>query len=289
MKQLKLLGTISAVLLTMVMTNVQAEVLFDLSTVKLSGTTGANTFTFQSKAADSIGLVSGSNSLVWTGASSNSYSYIVSHFDSQTLAVGQTLQLDYSFTISNANFFRNDVTMPLRLGLFNSAGNLITASSTASYSPNATQYKGYGAGYNVVDNPPTGGNPDTFYVRSGSNNSNLLALATNGNGYKSMPAAPNLDTANGTSINGSFALTMTDDGLLISSIVNGRTAQTYLIETGYYSTFDTFSILAASGGNPSTLTFSNLTLSLIPEPSTFALLGIGALVVIGCRRFRKQR
>ena len=304
MKQLKLFGIIGAVLLTMVMTNVQAEVLFDLSTVKLSGTTGANTFVLTDNGAN-LSIMTGANegNLRWNTNTKQDYSLLVIHFDKQTLTAGQSLQLDYTIGASNANNFQTG-NQTMRIGMFDAKGSLVTSNTVKQPNDLTSTWRGYAATYSPRSSDASSEN--SFYTRYQDKANPLMATTSftstgtrNVYGWEYADPTKNVmlnypgTGQGGNLIIGSFIITMGEDNVVtLSSIIGTNVLQSYTISDGgtNYASFDTlvfqFSTTALANEY---FRFSNLTLSLIPEPSTFALLGVGALLVVGCSRFRKQR
>lgn len=253
-----------------------AATLYDLNDTVLSGGTGANTF-FVSNSTTGTGLSynEAAPSLTWTTASS--YTYMVGYFDSTTLMnVNDSITLSYTITPSSGTAFPSGTDSNFRLGLYNSGTNTkISTNLSGTGSTTFNSYTGYQAYYRANGTPTTS---DTLQQRAGGTNNILTSNGT------TIAGSPTLATPGTGVITGSFTLTLTAVGqLTVTSVLNGASAQTVTDISGIDTKFDTFGIFAYGTGSNPTLTFSNLTVSTVPEPSV-VLLGIGGVMLLALRK-----
>ncbi|MDR1190472.1 MAG: PEP-CTERM sorting domain-containing protein [Verrucomicrobiales bacterium] len=270
----------------------RAEVLlFNLADVKLSDETEANTFILKYNNT-SASLTADGSTLAWDGQTSNGkYTGILSYFDSVTLAVGETLKLDYTFTTNDPSYF-NTSASNFRVYLLNSNGGRITDDISTAVGDNifnTNGYRGYVEGYNprlTVNNP---GSIQTKY-KAGAN-----VFSTDFWGTVNSPTFIN---PNSQSITGSFAVERTAEGLVLTSIVNGTTISVDVLNgyniggnNAFFDTFDTFGFFSLYGGTAgqSLLTFNNLSVILIPEPSVTFLLATGGAILLALMAARRKR
>ncbi|MDF3129105.1 PEP-CTERM sorting domain-containing protein [Kiritimatiellaeota bacterium B1221] len=252
-----------------------AAVLFDLNDVALDGTAGENTYiTRNSATTGGLTYNSGTPSLTYNLNAANSYSYFVSYFDAQTLSVGDAIELSYSFTPSSTSSFR-DTAGAFRVGLYNSK------TDQASEDSNDTGLSEYNddRGYMGVYSPR--GTSDTFFQRTGNNN-----LLWSSSTRTAVTGSPTLDTPGTDAVTGLLRLTLqTPTSLLLESQLNGSTVQSVLDTSGLETTFDALSFFAMSGSNTSnSLTFTEMTVTLIPEPSSLLLVTMAGLIFMIARK-----
>lgn len=257
-------------------------VLYDLSETKLSGTTGANTFSVGTTGG--LSYNSGASSLTWNLATTTpNYNYFVAYFDSTTLSVGQSIKLAYTFTPSTSSFFSN-TDSAFRLGILNSGGSELSSNITNGVgSSTLNGYRGYLGLY--PGRSGAGTSNSALYARN-KNGDNIWDSATRVKITDSPSPTPNVGTS---PVTGSFEISLISESTLrITSIINGGTAQYVDVSSSPYTTFDSISFMGfpSSSSSPS-VTFTDLTVSLIPEPSSIALAAGASLLMLGVSLRRK--
>lgn len=275
---LRACGILSATLLLAIAPASQAGVVYRLNDTVLAGGTGANTFMVQnSQVGSGLSYVGGgSPSLTYTEGAATQFTYFLGYFSAKTLTnLNDSITLSYTLTAPAGAFRTQTDSAAFRFGLLNSGGSQISANIATSGTATFNNYTGYGAFYDP--NAATGPSNDGFKQRTASN-STLMSVS----GFTAISGAPNtVWTGSTTSITGSYTLTRVATGLQITSVINGGTPQTVTDTSGINYTFDTFSFGTVSGtANNPALVFSDLTISVVPEPSAVALaaLGLGAIL-----------
>lgn len=206
-------------------------------------------------------------------------SYMVGYFDAVTLdQVGKKIELSITYT-SPANAFAG-VHQALRVGFFDSDGSRVSGNGATT---NAAfyEYKGGAATFRVTN---TGFSTDnSMYVRTGENN-NLWSSGA----YTKIDDAATLAPVNTTGTSMLFSIERLPDDQLRYSVSYGANSYTIVETTPETFTFDTFSVFGNPGTEGGSLEFSELSISVIPEPSTFALIAGGLLLgFVLVRRVRR--
>ncbi len=201
-----------------------------------------------------------------------------------TILDGESITLSFDFAFSSLAAADSG----MQFGLYNSGGTRLGAdfsSSVQLFANDAVFLPS--TGYGVQVNPGATTGVSTFSLRrkfgsSGATNfSNTGTIGTNN-------AAAYLGLTPNTFSTASITITRVGDSSVVSSTVNGIT-QTGTLAGGGTFAFDTIGIFtstaAVSVGN--TFTFDNVNVTVVPEPSTYALL-ITSLV-IGGLVYRRRR
>ncbi|WFB34976.1 PEP-CTERM sorting domain-containing protein [Kiritimatiellota bacterium B12222] len=257
-----------------------ATVVFDLNDVVLDGGIGENTFITRNSASDG-GLVynGGTPSLTYSLNAANGYSYFSSNFDAQSLSnVGDGIEVSYSFTPTGAGTFKNQENA-FRVGFYDSKGTLVTSDSTSSGQSAFNDDKGYMALYS----PRMATQPsDEFYQRTGSNN-NLWTSSTR----TAVSGSPDLTSPSTGAVTGLFRVELiSPTSIQLTSQINGSASQSIVDLSGLETSFDMVSFFAMSGGGSQSLTFDEMTVTVIPEPSSLVLImgAAGLFLISGVRR-----
>jgi hypothetical protein len=227
-----------------------------------------------------------------------------------TLSVGQTLTLSVNFNFSAATAQPADLASQFRMGLFNSGstgsvsrqatadtGNV--TSTTSVFSP--TNYSGYYAEFNPndagggIDNSsvlyyrPVGGSTNwigtnAYLTQVGPNQTNAASLA--GWATDNYQAVLTMDYTSATTMTNSFDIfdLSTGDSEVGGYAITGTT-------TNLVTSFDGLTLGGGNGGVGSDpITFTNVDVSIIPEPSAYAaIFGVAALGFAAYRRRRQCR
>jgi hypothetical protein len=207
----------------------------------------------------------------------NSNGYVVAYFTATTLDIGDSITLSFDFSYADAAASAGN---QLRFGLFNSGGSQVSADGATSDSA-FNDDAGYGSFYSLQTTEGSGG----YSIRGRTGGNDTLWSASTG-GLDTLLVSDDSDiSAVDTTYSASFTITSTASGeLTISSTINGQTIE-YTDTAASTTTFDMISIYA--GGANGALTLSNMSVTLIPEPSTFALLT--SLGVFGFSIVRRVR
>lgn len=260
-----------------------AATLYSLGGTVLDGSPGENTYIARGNTGTSgLSYNGGAPSLTWTGGTvANPTSYVVGYFSSFNLVnLGDSITLSYSIAAGSASAFSTG-DQSFRVGLFNSGGSLISANIAGTGDAALNSYGGYDATYRP-NGTSTGS--DRFYQRTVASN-NLMTSAA----FTAAGTGITLDSPGTGSFTGSLKLELVATGLQITSVINGGPAQSVIDTTGIVTGFDAFSFQSTVGVANPTFTFSDLTVSAVPEPSTYALLlcGAGVLALLRTRSKRK--
>jgi len=204
--------------------------------------------------------------LNWTPGSTGGGEVIGRSFAATTLAVGETLRLSFDWTQTVGSVFI------FRAGLFD-IQNAITADDWAD--GNIGTYNGY---YTFVRDASSTGNTAR---RENGTNSNLSTTPLQA-GTNIGTNSTNFNFLLGTTYSVIFDVTRADASSTIStsmSILDGSTEVFSLDGTATSNLTNTFdSVFIRNSGQNTTATFDNIEVAVIPEPSSFALLG-GALAL----------
>ncbi|MEX2606085.1 MAG: PEP-CTERM sorting domain-containing protein [Kiritimatiellia bacterium] len=257
-------------------------VVFDLNDVVLDGSAGENTYIARnSTSAGGLSYDGGTPSLTYNLNGTNSYSYFVSYFDAQTLAVGDSLELSYAFTPTSTNTFRN-VNETFRVGLYDSKGTQVDSDTDGTGLAGYNDDRGYMGLYSPNATPSS--TTDKFFQRTGSNN-----LLWSSGTRTVVSGSPTLESPGTGSVTGLFRITLQSaTELLLESQINGNTFQSVLDTAGLETTFDSLSFFVISGADDQSLTFSDMTVTVIPEPSSLILVTVAGLfyLLVGFTRRR---
>lgn len=265
-----------------------AAVIFDIGDVVRPGGSGtANTVIF------GTGLTSPNvaSSMIVTGTTPTSVAFsskggfFMTYFDLQTLAIGDTLQVDYTVTFQNAN----GAARGLRIGMFNSDTGTIFTSDQSSTQPAgfANAYPGYFQTQRITSTS----SDDSEVVRR--NTINLSPLG--GTGGVDLGDPTGLNATNGTPYDGVFSITRTGaSDIRLDSQFGTQTALSFT-DTGTTNT--AYNVIGfqltntiISPETATTMTFSKFNISVVPEPTTvtllFSSLAVGVFVLGRHRRAR---
>lgn len=204
------------------------------------------------------------------------------YFDPVTLAVGQTLQLDYAIQFDNVD----TTARAFRIGMLNSAGGTKYTEDQAAVSPNGNQgYTGYGGIFRIVQESTA--NNDIF--RRDPPKVDLLTPAD-----ATLLGIPDgLGATAGVEYNASFAITRTAaDSVRIDTQFGAQETQEFFDTSSTVTTFDTIALYVRNGnltasGTPVEVGLSEFNISVIPEPRVYAIT-FSALVFIFVTLLRRR-
>lgn len=208
--------------------------------------------------------------LTSTSASANTLTY----FTPTTLAIGDIMTLSFDVSFSNTTSADNN----LRVALLNSGGaaNQIN-SDLATF--NDAAFNGY-VGYAGFHN--RGGSANAIRSRAGSNNT---LFTTNAGGFATSLAnntsALNLVADTFYNYTLTYAYNTASEFVITASLNSVPISHT--ITSSPVTTFDTIALFQVSSG---ATTLDNFTVTVIPEPSTWALLAVSLTAMVVLRRRR---
>jgi hypothetical protein len=234
------------------------------------------------KGSTANGTLTKGENLTWVESGGNGQEVIGRAFTATTLAADETMRLTFDYTAAIAS------PVIIRAGFFNISGSVAAngwAGTSTTVGSTLGTYAGYygllqdsatldGAarrdgnvslGYNTVPTAATGG-----LVNFGSS---FLNSDFSNDGTKTYQAVLELTRNSATAMAVSFALY--DGATKISEVTGSRDNAD--IVTSFNSVFfrDTNGVQA---------TLDNIQVSVIPEPATIGMLGLGALIVMLIRR-----
>ncbi len=265
-----------------------AAVVFDLNDVVLDGNSGENTYITKNGAGSLVYDGGGTPSLTYTLTTSGSYSYFSSYFDSQTLStVGEGIEISYSFTPNSTSTFKTQVNA-FRVGFYNSNGSPVSDDSNENYQVEFNNDTGYMALYSPNATP----SGDYFYQRTGTNN-----ILWSSSSRTAVSGSPLLDSpGTGLSVTGLLRVELiSSTSIRLTSQINGNSSQSVVhsvVDSDDLDTsFDMLSFFAMPNGNGQSLTFDEMTVTTIPEPSSIVLMmgAAGLFLISGVRLRRSMR
>ncbi len=216
-----------------------------------------------------------------------------SYFDSTTVLDGQTLSISFDLTLDLAQATQGFGIMAF--GLLKSSDLKATISrygtDRITTTTLATSTIMGWEGFILKKRSPQFQHKFEVYRKTGDDNVNLVGhddaditkvLASNTGNYS-------LNFSDDVTRSFTFTLKRVGDDLYFSgSVGNGQDFAETLIENGFaggYNVFDAFGFYASGGGTINSGQFSNVSLTLIPEPSSIVLL-LMPLLALGVRRSR---
>lgn len=234
---------------------------------------------------DSNGTVAvASNALQFSYAgTTNTLTQAVSYFSPGgspiALSIGDTLTA--SFTLSGTNIANAADT--LRIGLYNSGGNRVSADTSGIADAAFNSYTGYGLWANMG----TGTNTTDLVRRTGTS-STLFAGGAHPN---IVGSTATLGYAADTTYTLTFEIEYTSASSVSLTFTDSKGYSKTATDTvGLFTSFDTFALFLSNGGAVTDYTVDNIfisTTAAIPEPSTYAaLIGAGVLGLAAWRRRR---
>lgn len=243
-----------------------------------------NTLSWYRASGTVSAFTAASGALQFTSSDATSNISIFKQFNQTTLAVGETLTLTFTFT-AFASQPATTSNNHLRIGLFDTAD---TFSANQAVSPWSTSNEGYSMAIGGGSNTAT----SNFFYRA----SNASLVTTTG--ATALGTADTLTQFNySLSTDVTFSITRTAASTIVlkgSYDQNGTkssfTDKTITATANYVDTFDTLYIGYGLNVNGRGFTIDNVNLSVsgIPEPSTFGTLaGLVALGFCATRRRRK--
>ena len=203
---------------------------------------------------------------------------LVSTFNSHTLAVGVSMILSFSVTLS---FAGSASASSLRVGLFNSGGTVPTADSNggngADPAFNAWVGYSYWSPYGSIT-----GVDSNIRERSGTDN---ILFGTTVNPSRNTSAYTSGSIVNGTTYQGSFRLTNDGSSLTVAATL-GTNTQSWTDTSPSATSFDALGFFAGAtpiGANGS-FTLDNVMVETIPAPSSAVLAAIAPVLLLRRRR-----
>ena len=194
-------------------------------------------------------------------------------FPSITLAVGEKLIFSGSMQLSSGvGLAGSGGANEFRVGIFNHDGN-----------PGITSWLGY-----YASNPSgtTGAG-----VRERSSAANAYYSQTGTSLFGTNNLVDTTKTFQDATYDFALSLERTESGISVGLVLENELGYsiipaTFEDTTPNTFTFDRVGFLAGNGLNADQIQFSNLDVTVVPEPSTIALAALGALAVVGYR-FRR--
>lgn len=246
----------------------QAGVIFDIGdVVRPGGPETANTVIFgTSNTNPSSMTVDPGSSVAFSGDSG----LFATYFASQTLDIGETLQLSYTATFANADASARG----FRIGMFNT-GTGTVYSTDQTTTGNFAGYEGYAQTQRITS---TTSSSSEAFQRS----SPQLQLLTATDG-QSLGTPTGLNATNGTSYNGMFSLTRTNATTIrMDSQFGDESLLSFSDSDTAIFSFNTFAFqLSTNLTGVVTMTFTELTVSVVPEPTAAGLLLSGLALAFG--------
>ncbi|MEX2607509.1 MAG: PEP-CTERM sorting domain-containing protein, partial [Kiritimatiellia bacterium] len=201
------------------------------------------------------------------------------------LAIGETLTLNFDITFYIGALGKSGDD-GFRFGIYDSNSDRVTADNTNANGSAA----GFNddRGYSVWANLNESGNLELFEKTSDNN----LNVSSSANTQRATGTNTNMGTGGLLSTAGSFSIERTASGLNISSSIGGGSVSYSHLSPGT-TEFDTIYFFGAgtqftenSNDDDGSFTLDNVSVSVIPEPSTFILVGLAllGLVAFGHRK-----
>jgi hypothetical protein len=208
------------------------------------------------------------------GASAASYDAAFRQFSAVTLTDGQSLTLSFTYSASSMA----NLEEQFGVALFNSSNSFASNQANNAWTS--------GSGYQLRLN--TGPASDT-----GNSSLRNVSFGTAGHPFRTtvtIGTTTATDSVNQAS--GTFSLTIartSATSIAITSVLDGNTLYN-AVDTGTqdFSTFNTLALGIGTVANSRYFEIDNVSMSVVPEPSSAAMLaGLGALGMVGLRRRRR--
>jgi len=215
---------------------------------------------------------------ITTSSTRGGVAYFTSSGNYATLSnPGDYVKLSFSYSYGATDTDSN----AFRFGLYSSNGSRLTTDNSGFN--NAAVSPWYG--YNVGSTFGTVASTRYFIYDRTSGANNLVGV---GNAQLGTGIIPSYSSTANTTYSASLTLTKTEAGVSAESVINGLS----LVRedtASPHTNFDTLTIMT-SADTVQSLTVSNVLLEYyaIPEPRTWALLGLGALILGGMARRRRS-
>jgi hypothetical protein len=145
-------------------------------------------------------------------------------------------------------------------------------------------------GTNLANNPRLGGVGGAFYVETGA--SRNIVVTDNGDGTATESIIGNDPNVTGITVGGLHytQFLLGTEAFTITTAVVGSGTITLLPETGdtgtKYQKYETDNVVHQELGNDANISENAITMNVVPEPATMALIGMGAMGLLGLRRRR---
>ncbi len=220
--------------------------------------------------------LSGSTLNVTTSTATDGTNIAFANFTPQTLGVGYSIILSFDLTVTAVPNQDNN----FRFGLFNTGGTLRTSDATGNNPPELRDDLGY-----------------KYRIASGSNTQSRYYFTNGGGSYTALTSNLGTQTQLGSDVVSSFPSNSTSSlklelknlngtDIFVGAYLNGNLLDSGRTATAATFTFDevAFSMRAFSGS--AGYSISNLTISVVPEPSTVALLA--GLIALGGVLWRRR-
>ncbi|GAT32639.1 PEP-CTERM protein-sorting domain-containing protein [Terrimicrobium sacchariphilum] len=266
------------ILLLAAVSTAKAATVYDVGSAVTAGNTGANTYFVSNQTGAGVTTGSSLGLTVGTSTGTTNTTYLVGYFpDVSLINVGDSISMSLSFSGPI-----NATNEAFRVGFYDSGNSQLTSNVTASNgSAVMKDYTGYSASLGANTTPSAS---NTFKERSTSNNN--LFSSSSYNSFSSPTLAGSVGSTGSRNL--TYTLELVATGVKMT-IDYGTYSYSYIDTVTPYTNFDTFAIYSEKSTSTTTsptLTFTNLTISSVPEPSTFVLcaLGLGLLLRRRLRR-----
>lgn len=226
------------------------------------------------------GTVSSTTGYTISPSTSGNAFITVSYFTPTTLTIGTSITLTFSVTDSITPGAAS-ARQGLRFGLFNSNGSSLTGDTTTLTNSAFTSYTGYAGFYSLQSAlDPSGA---AISLRDGVSAS-LTNSLFGGTSYTTLGS---LSGSSGVSTGTTYTVSLTlqyvsATEMDITMVANGNTVTR--TTSSIISTFDSIGLF--SSGSNGDITYDNITVTVVPEPSTAAFL---TLSFFGAILFYRKR
>jgi hypothetical protein len=225
------------------------------------------------------------------GDTSVAQSSINYNFANTAVAVGETITLTFDFTLTGGT---SDQSNGLRFGLYgNNGAALLSSDGITDYDPFASEYSGVGAGYRTGTSAGNGAHFSNDYA-SGSTPNQLIANKDGGDWKPTSSSVAALGAGSTYTLSLSLERINAYD-VDVTSKLNGSEYWSSNVtgDTGTSTHFDDFSTFSIGLNNSAMdagrgFTLDNVSLAIIPEPTTFFLTMVGLGSFLLFRRNRKS-
>ncbi len=222
-------------------------------------------------ATSTTSTVTGSGSgLTWNSATN--FDSFFKQFTPTTLAVGETMTLSFTLVSGPAG----NVNTGFYYGLYDTSN---TFASNQVASPWTGSTRGYALGL------PRGTRTATAWYGLNVDASNLLS---NGSQLGSVSPTQTYVAAGPQTTLVEFSITRSGAStILLDGTYDATTMTTFDTGANDYFTFDTFA-MGMTGGTGGFI-IDNISVTVVPEPSSIALLAVGLFGAMGMRHYRMRR
>ncbi len=257
-------------------------------------------YAIRANASTTAAITNGTNTANFQNIGNQALDRVFSYFDPITFTHGTRLTFSFDLTLQLSGVATHKDFNVFRFGLFNAstphATPALFTNRTAPASSGATYTSGWSGFLLINPNSPIATNPLTLYRKTGAGD---FSSTSNATGTQSLPTTGGYSMSFEEGVARTFTLELirnNNDLVVSGSYGSGTFSNTYAGAFGTLGTYDlinAFGLYAAASDGVviESAQFSNVSLQVVPEPSSLALLLGPGVIALGflLRRPTAQR